>query len=332
MIEQPSISFVCCVESGPLEVQTRRMVESLRRWGGKFANAPIYAVTPRFGPPLSSKTRSHFQQFNITHIRSYPDSGYSWFKFLNKPYALVLAEDYITTETVCWLDSDILILQEPEQLVLHPDEDFLGCASDKEMGTAGPSDPYEVIWQEICRAAGVLIDDLPWVVTEQEKEKIRLYWNGGIFVYRRSTGYGKDYLQTCIDLLNNHVVSQLPGYSIGINEMSAIGLAMVRQQLRWRSLPYSHDYSMSSLTHAEWYDESMLQDARILHYHDSMWPKFWDEFLRCLQRTHPDVAEWLAPLGPLQNEAFAPWRMTSRMLKALREHQETEYKKSCKVI
>lgn len=47
------ITFVCCVESGLLENQTVRMIESLRRWGGRLRESPIFAVTPRIGSPLS---------------------------------------------------------------------------------------------------------------------------------------------------------------------------------------------------------------------------------------------------------------------------------------
>ena len=48
-----STTFVTCIESGGLEEQTIRLMKSLRKWGGKFADAPVYAVNPRFGVPLA---------------------------------------------------------------------------------------------------------------------------------------------------------------------------------------------------------------------------------------------------------------------------------------
>ena len=63
MTKISDITFVCCVESGSLESQTIRMVESLRRYGGKFANAPVIAVTPRFGAPLSKATLQVLKNF-----------------------------------------------------------------------------------------------------------------------------------------------------------------------------------------------------------------------------------------------------------------------------
>ena len=52
------ICFVACVESGQLEAQTVRLAESIRRFGGSFADSEILAVTARFGPPLASDVGS----------------------------------------------------------------------------------------------------------------------------------------------------------------------------------------------------------------------------------------------------------------------------------
>jgi hypothetical protein len=329
----PDITFVCCVESGSLESQTIRMVESLRRFGGEYATAPIIAVTPRFGPPLSKDTLENFKKFEVTHLRPQIKTNYSWFKFLNKPLALVAAEDHISTEAVSWLDSDLLIVGEPEKLALLPSEDFLGFpVESKEMGTTGSGDPYEPLWQEFCRILGIDIEALPWITTVETNERVRLYFNGGIFVYRRSTGFAHQYLNTCLQLLDAHVGTKAEGYNIGIKEMSAIGFAVIKMGLTWRSLPYSHDYVMLSKTHDEWYKEELLREARIVHYHDSMWPWFWPVFLECLQKTHPEVEQWLATLGPMSNQAPRQWRLFSNILKKLRTGSEEAYKQNCLIV
>ncbi len=328
-INTDSITFVCCVEAGSLETYTVRMIESLRRWGGRFKDAPLIAVTPRFGPPLTRKTLEVFKRCNVKYIRCQPKIPYIWFKFINKPLALLAAESYATTDAISWLDSDLLILDEPEALLLQNGEDFLGCASDKEMGTSGVGDTYESLWQANCRTIGLDVEALPWIVTEQEKERIRLYWNGGIFVYRRSTGFAQAYLDTCLQLMDARITTKVDFDHIGINEQSAIGLTMVKLGLSWRALPYSHDYIMSSLTHANWYDPAALKAAKITHYHDSMWSWFWDEFTGCLQQTHPQVAEWLMPYGPMQNPAPFMSRLLIKFLKSWRRRKELAYLKTC---
>ena len=329
MTLSPQVTIVCIVESGWLEAQAVRMIESLRRWGGQLANAQILAVTPRLGPPLARKTYQAFDKFQVQYIRSHQQSKYSWFPYLNKPLCLTIAEQHSTSEQMIYLDADLLIVGEPEKLILNNGEDFLACTPDQIGGTTGPEDPLEPFWKDACSLVGLDIEDLPWVKTELEGSRIRLYWNGGVFAYRRSTGFAKHYLQTTIQMLESNIVSQVCG--IFFHEQIAMALAVAKMGINWRALPHSHNYAMSSLTHDKFYNEEQLKAARIVHYHDSMWPPFWTEFIKCIGDTHPQVADWLAPLGPMKNEAPSHWRVTSQLLKRFRSRQESEYRKWCRV-
>ncbi|MEH2526204.1 MULTISPECIES: hypothetical protein [unclassified Bradyrhizobium] len=328
----PSISFVCAVESGPLEVQTVRLAESLRRWGGVFSGAPIFAITPRAGPKLSSDTLAAFDRLAVTYIRDCRPQRYLWFKFLNKPLALVAAEEHINTDTIAWLDSDILIVNEPSLFHLKDGEDFAACASTKEMGTSGEGDEFDALWQTNCRAVGIDVDHLPWITTERERIRIRLYWNGGVIVYRRATGFSKRYLEMCNRLMDARNKTNASGFSIGINEMSAIGLAMHEMGLRWRALPYSHNYNIGSRTYPTWYSEEELRDARVVHYHDSMWPWFWDTFVDLLKATHPAVAVWLSSLGPMRNDSSVASRIRRKLHRLYCDHKEQKYIRSCSTV
>ena len=330
MPDKCQTSFVCCVESGALENYTLRMIESLRRWGGKFADAPIYAVTPRFGPPLSRHTKNTFNRLNVNYIRCHPQTNYSWLGFLNKPLALVAAEERITSDSVCWLDSDLLILGEPEQLILNDGEDFVACAPDKNIGTTGVKDPQDAFWREAYRILNLNIENAPWIVTEQEREKIRLYWNSGIFAYRRSIGFAKKYLEACMDILNAGIANHESG--IFFHDQIALGLAMIKEDLKWRALPLSYNYGMGSKTHNQWYSEEQLRATKIVHYHDAMWPWFWQTFIDSLNKTHPPVAKWLNSLGSMKNEAPLQWRAISKLLKEVRSRQLMRYTKTCKVL
>jgi hypothetical protein len=324
------ITFVCCVESGALEAPTIRMIESLRRWGGQFASAPVFAVTPRFCPPLAKKTRQSFERLHVEYFRFHAKSRYSWFKFLNKPYALVAAQERCASESICWMDSDLLVVGEPDQLTLNQGEDFLACASDKNIGTEGHQDAFYPYWQKICQAVGTDIETLPWIATEMEGQQIRLYFNAGVFVYRRSTGFGETYLQTCTDMLDSRLASRHSSFYF--TDQISLGLAMVKLRMNWRALPYSHNYSMGSLIHKDWYSEEQLRAARIVHYHDAMWPPFWPVFVKCIRDTHPPVGEWLSSIGNMKNEAPFYWRGMNKILQYVRAKQESAYQQLCQVI
>jgi hypothetical protein len=309
------------------------MLRSLRQYGGQFADAPVVAVTPRFGPPLSRSTHRVFDELNITYIRRHNNTKYSWFTFLNKPLALVEAEEAISTEAIGFLDSDLLFVDEPDRLKLLPVEDFLGFpVEDKEMGTTGPGDPYEPLWNEFCSIAGINIADLPWICTAETNRRVRLYFNGGIFVYRSSSGFSNSYLDICLRLLDSRITTRAEGYGEGIKEMIAIGFAVMKLGLRWRALPYSHDYVMLPKTHNSWYKEELLREAKVVHYHSSMWPPFFPVFQECLRNTHPEIAQWLAMLGPMRNEAPLHWRILSKMLNEARTRSGAAYRRLCSPV
>ncbi len=330
MAENSQITFVCCIESGWLEAQTVRMIESLRRWGGKFADAPIFAVTPRFGPPLAKKTHQFFKEFGVEYIRCQSKSSYSWYPLLNKPLALVAAEEHSTSEFIGWLDSDLIIVNEPDQLTLNQEESFLVCGSDKNIATTGPQDPNEAYWQEVCKRVGIDIDALPWNKTEPEGVSVRLYWNSGVFVYRRSLNFAKNYLQVCTDILDACVANHSEG--IFFHEQMSLGLAMTKMGLLWGSLPYSHNFAMGSKMPKDWYSEEKLRAAKIIHYHDCMWPWFWDTFVECLSKTHPPVADWLTSIGPMKNEAPLSSRAIKKVIESTRTRKKLAYINSCRVL
>ena len=323
------ITFVCCVESGGLETQTIRMIESLRRWGGQFANAPILAVTPRFGSPLANKTHQAFERLNVEYIRYQADTKHSWKAFLNKHHALVTAEEYSKSKYIGWLDSDLLILDEPNELLLTEDEDFVACSPDGNGATTGSGDALEYYWSEVCKLVGINLEDLPWIKTELENKTIRLYFNSGVFVYRRSTGLAKQHLQDTIKVIDSHIASRITGTYF---TQHILGMTVVKMGLSWRQLTHSHNYGIGSKTYNQWYNEAKLRKAKILHYHDSMWPHFWSTFIQCLDNTHPEVAEWLSSLGALKNEAPIQWRMVNKALKYFRSNQEKAYIQSCRVL
>lgn len=327
MNDRRTITFVCCVESGPLEAQTVRMVESVRRFGGRFASAPILAVTPRPGPGISPATRAVFRRHEVEHVRLPGSSQYSWFNYFNKPLALVAAEARAQSDFIGFLDSDLLVVREPERLEPRTGEDLTAFPVEiKEMGTTGPGDPYEAFWKASCQVVGIELETLPWVTTAQSQERVRLYFNSGIFAYRRNTGFGPEYLRLCRALLDSGVGTNAPGYGLGFKEQVCVGFAAATLGLRWRALPYSHNYPLSSVTP---YDPTLLADARVVHYHDAMWLPFWDTFLQRIREAQPHTAAWLTSLGPMRNNAPLLARIRAKFLREVRTRQAERYRAAC---
>jgi hypothetical protein len=326
------MTVVCCVEPGPLEVGAVRLVESLRKWGGRLANVPLIAVMPPGIAALARDTRGHLDALNVRVIVRPRHAGYQWFSFINKPLAMVVAEEAAETEQICFLDSDILVIREPERLVLDASEDFAACAPEVEQGTRGPGDSFEPLWAELCKANRLALDELPWIRTHRTSERIRLYWNGGVFNVRRGKRFGEEYLAATERMLRARVRLAHPGFGAGICEQSAIGFAQVKLGLRWRHLPWSHNYNIGSSNHADRYRPEDLGKACLLHYHDSMWPPFFDTFLACLRATHPQVHRWLQSEGPTRNPAILLDRLIVKYGRLKRAKDEKRYLKTCKEL
>jgi hypothetical protein len=326
----PPITFVTCIESGPLETQVLRLVESLRRFGGAYADCPVWAIKPRFGPPISRHTRNDFDRLRIEYRHTTRTDPHAWYAYINKTRALMLAEEQAATEFVGWLDADLLVTGEPAELLPGPNADITACSSDNCGGTTGPGDKCEPFWREACAAVGVDIEQLPWVTTEREGDRIRLYWNSGVFAFRRGTGLAAEHDLCTRRLLDVNLGSAVTG--VFFTEQFGLCLAAAKLGLRRRQLPHSHNYEMGSAIHDQWYREAKLRAARIVHYHDCMWPAFWPTFVACMKATHPAVAAWLEPLGPLRNEAPIAYRAVTKFLKKRRSRGEAQFKSACRFV
>ena len=86
----PSLTFLYCAESGYFEELTILSIESLRRFGGRFANSPVLVVTPRFGPGLTDKTLRRFNELGVTYIRPDIRHPLSWYVYMNKALGLLV--------------------------------------------------------------------------------------------------------------------------------------------------------------------------------------------------------------------------------------------------
>jgi hypothetical protein len=321
-----TLTIVCCIESGPLEGMTLRLAESLRRWGGAFAQCPIVAVTPRFGPPLGRATRRGLKQLGVEHWRLTDRNRHAWFGFLNKPAAMEAVEERVHTPQLAWIDGDILIVREPTDLALRDDEDFAACAFDRNIGSTGPDDPFDRYWRKVAEVFGMDLDSFPWVVTEEEKARIRLYWNSGVFVWKRAVGFARAFAEDCRRLLDSRIASSEAG--IFFTDQVALGITMLRLKLRWRPLSYEYNYALGSKI-AHLYSSAKARQARLLHYHDALWPHSWERTLGWLKQDRPDVHDWLQQQGALRNDAPWPYRALGKWLRGRREKKVHAYQESC---
>jgi hypothetical protein len=309
------MTVVACVEAGDLEPKTIRMVESLRRFGGRFADLDVVAVTPRMGPRLAPETRRRMRDLGIQHIRFRPKTRYVWHHYMNKAQAVMAAEQVAETDSILWIDSDIIFLREPNDLELPDGVDFLASAPDTGLiGSHGSDDPHDAFWSRCASLIGRNVGDLPWLTTG-DGHRIRFYWNAGLFVYRRSSQFGREFVADFekamdVGVARNH--AQVHGM-----DQVILGLTVLRLALNWEAVPATSNFPVISfLPHN--FDPVKVQPVDVLHYHDSMSPELLPRLLETLRPAHPEVSDWLAPQGPLVDPVSRSRRLIRESLRLKR--------------
>lgn len=321
------ICVVCCVEAGPLEVGARRLVESVRRFGGQLGQAHIVAVTPRFGPDLTAQTKEVFSNSEVEHVRA-RGTRYAWNNFMNKPLALIQASQRTQAELMVWLDSDVLVLQEPRELIDYGRQGFAACAPYKTLGSTGPEDPHDAYWAQVCQAVGLDLEAMPMIQTEKEKAWIRLYINSGVFAYPRESGLAGAFWEDCDRVLQAGVSSRESG--IFFTDQVVVGLSALRLGLVFQQLSYGANYDVGSTEgRIENMQDPYMAQVQLVHYHDAMWPGVWPRFLDSLHASHPEVGRWLEPLGPMHNPLTGPGKLLTKALKMSRQLRTRRFQTRC---
>jgi hypothetical protein len=285
------------------------------------------AVRPRRGPPLAPSTRQTLYRLKVQLVEKATNAEFAWEHFSNKVHALLAAEATLQAQQYIWLDSDVLMVAEPDALWLRPGEDFAACVPDSgALGSTGPADSKDDIWQRACGIIGIAIDSLPWVTTLTERMRIRFYINGGVFTYRRGSGFAEARLEDYYKYLRAKMSRSHS--EVHFLEQLMLGLTVHRLGLRWRLLPHSCNYGCYSKL-LDWVDHEKLAAAQILHYHDMMDAEHWPVFCDLLEKSkHPLGAELLR-FGPLANPSRAHARAVREVLRVARGIRRRVYYRAC---
>ena len=325
----PSVAFVCCIEAGPLEAMALRLIRSLRESGGRFRDCPFFAVTPRIGPALAGSTRRALAALEASLVDVRYQNRFPWTPYFGKALACVAADRDTTADCVCLLDTDIVITGEPNLLELGPPESFAGClAFDSAVSSAGKGDANDHFWAAACAGLGLPLESLSWTTTSQSQERIRLHFNAGVLVFRRSSGFASAWLRNFDALLRSRIAHPVWGVH-SVDEVTA-AITVRLLDLTWRALPVSYNCSIPSWS-AEAYHANRFRDAVLLHYHSGMTEGNWPRLIDCLRATHPDTAGWLAALGPVSGSA-GPWSQVEiACLRAFRSLRRRWHIRRCRI-
>lgn len=288
-----SLAFIICTEKGYLERMSLLLAQSLRTYGGKFKDAPIYSYAPRVGKNISKKTAEQFVALNVIHFYLPLNEEFSYYAIANKVFVLSHAEKTLDFDFLVFVDSDMLILSEPTDLLLSPEYDIaLRPVGSKGVGISGKDDTEYDYWQRLYAVCHV--EQITYTETTIDAKYIQGYWNSGLMSVRRSS---KIYSQWETNLLQMLRSQTYPKNGIYFTEQSTFSATIMGMKARLIELPGSYNYPIhrqNTLLPTKKIDN--LGEIVTAHYHDLFRKvkKYGQPHpLAGFQKTAPQLYQWL---------------------------------------
>ncbi|WP_312028360.1 hypothetical protein [Aquabacterium sp. J223] len=312
------VTFVCCIEQGRLEAQTLLMLNCLRQFGGDLAQAPVLAVMGRRGLPLARATVAELDRLQAHLVRLPERNPAPWFNYANKVVAVVAAERLAATEQVTWLDSDVLVAAEPAGLRLAAQEDFAARCEFLPPAVLPHHREHEPYWERLCRLLGTDYERLPWLEREGGLPPVRMFFNSGVFSWRRGTAFAAAYADAFGRLLSSRLATH-EGHFFTADQV-ILGPVVLREGLRWRHLAQrDHHMCFQGLLDGPAASPSMAA-AAVVHYSKAMQPPFRERFLQRLSVERPVLYRYILQVeGTLPADKLAaPTKLAASALRVVR--------------
>jgi len=310
-----TVAFVLCIERNATRDQALLLIESLRTFGGAHRHAPVWAVAPRPGLGVDGPTRDRLAALAVHYAELPLNLVCREYGSANRVYAAAWVAGQTSATTLVVLDSDTLVLDEPE--LLGPSADVAVRPVDvKGVTTSGPDDPLETYWTALCNLEGASIDDLPFVETTVDRQRVRASYNGGYVTVRRATGI----LEATARLFTRSVEANLRPRrdvsrifaSTGLvspeaseywgSNQAAFSIAAWRRTRRIRHLDARYNVPLHLLVDDADVSQPWTGVSPIhVHYHWMLYPEHCERTIRTLTRLglSRERVEWIRARAPL---------------------------------
>ena len=317
VVTNNSITFVCCIEYGVLENQTLLMLQSFRQYAGRLQNSRILAVQPRFGASLNAHTVKMLEKLSVELIIDYKNNPYTWFNYANKIAAVTIAQSLATTDLIAWLDSDTLIASEPTELVLDSDVDF--AARCEFLPPAVHSNHLEDVpyWYALCQLFGIKYADIPELECDHRKIQLKMFFNSGVFVWRRETNFSSEYYNAFVKLIDSKIAMYRGDFFLA--DQVIIGPVLMLTGLSWKHLAYKTHHMTFQFQIDGSIASPNMKDSAIIHYSKSLSEPYKSKML---ERIKQELPHFYANFKDNLNSVhIVPFQVKSILAKFLRSYR-----------
>lgn len=258
----------------------------------------MFVIQARLGAPLQSHTILELEALNAKLIIDKKINPATWFNYANKIAAVKIAQNLATTELIAWLDSDILVNQPPTELILSENIDF--AARGEYLPPAIHEDKTENIpyWTELTKLFNCDYSNIPQLMIDHRQLLIRMYFNSGVFVWRRSSNFAELYFEYFKTLLHSRL-AQHDGEFFTADQVILTPI-ILRNSLRWMHLGYKCHHMTFQFQIDGTVASPSMDNSALIHYSRSLDEKFRVKFLKRLELETPKLYAFV--LADLANE------------------------------
>lgn len=318
-MSKPSITFATCLEAGQIAPALVMMVRSLREFGGRLKDSPVVAVKTRLNVPVDRGVLRTCEELGVRVVDASKGRPYDWYQFVNKTLTCKIVAAEAKTDLVGWLDHDLLFLQEPDAFLLPDDVDFSAALNDVPFIEPATSAQDLVYWNAVRQAQQL---------SAETAVTLSPYLNGGVFIFRRSTGFAEAYY----DDVNRGLGAKFWHRTSGAYFLEQMTVAFTAERLRLRRVLIDHDYNFAVTPSKLDAGQSLatLHAASVLHYHDTLRSSRRADVLAALPGHNARVTTWLAEHDSTLAREPTVYRWGRTALRGWRSRRRDAHAKTCR--
>jgi len=200
-------TFVTIATPGTGALQALLLAKSIRDFGGTVASEPIWVLIPDGGKRMSRSIATEFESLGVRLLPFPVESGFRDVPFAVKAAGGAHAETLADTDLLIWLDPDTVIVNGAGELLID-DAHSLGYRPVHHRLIGMDADaPMDEFWDVILKACGVPEDGLFRMYTNVG-ERIKAYFNAGVFVVRPERGLLQKWFEMLMSLSREPTINQ----------------------------------------------------------------------------------------------------------------------------
>jgi hypothetical protein len=210
-INHHPIVFTTFIELKEELLSLKVMVESLRTFGGKYKNAPVWIYTTNELMASESEALAKFASLNVEFRASQAPQDATWFFLARKVFAAAQAESDTEGKAaiLARLDTDTIFIQEPDEYIL-PESKSLGYRPVFHRNI-NPlySEPLDEYWARAYQIMDINESTAFPMVTPADGDTIRPYFQAGCIVVRPKQGILRKWAEMFAVLYQDSVIKEL---------------------------------------------------------------------------------------------------------------------------